>query len=39
MRSGGLINFTRYHRVLQYRITSPEVRAILDTISTLCLNK
>lgn len=39
MRSGGLINFTRYHRVLQYRITSPEARAILDTISTLCLNK
>lgn len=39
LRSGGLVNFTRYHRVLQYRISSPEVRAILDTISTLCVHK
>ena len=33
LRSEGVVEFTRYHRVLQYRIVSPE---IMTLISTLC---
>lgn len=39
LRRGGAVDYTRYHRVLQYRLVSPEVRAVLDTISRQCLDK
>ncbi|EGV36101.1 ArsR/SmtB family transcription factor [Neisseria weaveri] len=29
LRSEGLVDFTRYHRVLQYRILSPEITRLL----------
>ena len=35
LRSEGLVEFTRYHRVLQYRINSPEAEAIIGTLYQL----
>lgn len=32
MRSGGVVDFTRYHRVTQYRLTSPLITAVLHTV-------
>ena len=32
LRSEGVVEYTRYHRVLQYRITSPEIEAIISTL-------
>ncbi|MDO5638346.1 MAG: metalloregulator ArsR/SmtB family transcription factor [Neisseria sp.] len=32
LRSEGVVEYTRYHRVLQYRITSPEIEAIINTL-------
>ncbi|MDO5059993.1 MAG: metalloregulator ArsR/SmtB family transcription factor [Neisseria sp.] len=39
LRSEGVVDYTRYHRVLQYRLVSPEVRAVLDVIGAQCLHK
>ncbi|MDO4878441.1 MAG: metalloregulator ArsR/SmtB family transcription factor [Neisseria sp.] len=39
LRSAGIIDYTRYHRVLQYRLNSPEARTILEVLSTFCLNR
>lgn len=39
LRSAGIIDYTRYHRVLQYRLCSPEARTILEVLSTFCLNR
>ncbi|MDO4998220.1 MAG: metalloregulator ArsR/SmtB family transcription factor [Neisseria sp.] len=39
MRADGIVDYTRYHRVLQYRLISPEVRAVLDTINGQCLHR
>ncbi|UOO82398.1 metalloregulator ArsR/SmtB family transcription factor [Uruburuella testudinis] len=35
LRSEGVIEFTRYHRVLQYRLTSPEIEAVIATLNEL----
>ncbi len=35
LRSEGLVEFTRYHRVLQYRLNSPEAEAIIGTLYEL----
>lgn len=32
MRSGGAVDFTRYHRVMQYRLTSPLIVAVLRAV-------
>ncbi|KLT73956.1 hypothetical protein PL75_00400 [Neisseria arctica] len=32
LRSEGVVEYTRYHRVLQYRLTSPEIEAIIATL-------
>lgn len=32
LRSEGVVEFTRYHRVLQYRLTSPEIEAVIATL-------
>ncbi|SUA44346.1 ArsR family transcriptional regulator [Neisseria zoodegmatis] len=32
MRSGGAVDFTRYHRVMQYRLTSPLIVAVLRAL-------
>ncbi len=39
LRSAGIIDYTRYHRVLQYRLCSPEARTVLDVVGGLCLNR
>ena len=35
LRSEGLIDFTRYHRIIEYRLVSEEAAAILDTLRNL----
>ena len=35
LRSAGVVEFTRYHRVLQYRLTSKELEAIITTLHDL----
>ena len=35
LRSEGLIDFTRYHRIIEYRLVSEEAAAILDTLRHL----
>lgn len=35
MRAEGLIDFTRYHRVIEYRLVSEEAEAILNTVRDL----
>ena len=35
LRSAGVVEFTRYHRVLQYRINSPQIEAIIGTLYEL----
>ena len=35
LRSAGVVEFTRYHRVLQYRLTSKELDAIIATLHDL----
>ncbi|WP_373741909.1 ArsR/SmtB family transcription factor [Neisseria sp.] len=35
MRNEGIVDFTRYHRVLEYRLVSSEATAMLNTIETL----
>ncbi|OSI08574.1 ArsR family transcriptional regulator [Neisseria animaloris] len=32
MRSNGVVDFTRYHRVMQYRLTSPLIAAVLRAV-------
>ncbi|OSI13968.1 ArsR/SmtB family transcription factor [Neisseria dumasiana] len=32
MRSGGAVDFTRYHRVMQYRLISPLIAAVLNAV-------
>lgn len=40
LRSAGVVEFTRYHRVLQYRLTSKELEAIITTLHDLyCSSK
>ena len=39
LRSAGLIDYTRYHRVLQYRLKSEEARTILEVLSGFCLDR
>ena len=40
LRSAGVVEFTRYHRVLQYRLTSKELEAIIATLHDLyCSSK
>ena len=35
LRSEGLVEFTRYHRVLEYRLISDEAAMILHTLKSL----
>ena len=35
LRSEGLIDFTRYHRIIEYRLVSEEAAAILNTLRNL----
>lgn len=35
LRSEGVVAYTRYHRVLQYRITSPEIAAIIGKLQEI----
>lgn len=35
LRSEGIVDYTRYHRVLEYRLVSNEVIAILQTLRNL----
>lgn len=35
LRAEGIVDFTRYHRVLEYRLTSPQAQAVLHTLRTL----
>ncbi|WP_165008759.1 ArsR/SmtB family transcription factor [Neisseria yangbaofengii] len=35
LRSEGLVEFTRYHRVLEYRLISDEAAVILHTLKSL----
>ena len=35
LRSEGAVDFTRHHRVLQYRITSNEIKTLLCALDTL----
>ncbi|ASK26896.1 ArsR/SmtB family transcription factor [Neisseria chenwenguii] len=35
MRTEGLVDFTRYHRILEYRLVSEEARILLDTVAEL----
>lgn len=32
LRASGLVDYTRYYRVLQYRLTSRQAEALLDTL-------
>lgn len=32
LRSAGIVAYTRYHRIMQYRISSPEVCRLLNTL-------
>lgn len=32
LRAGKLVDYTRYHRVLQYRLVSKQVSAVLDAL-------
>lgn len=32
LRSKGVVDYTRYHRILQYRITSPEIIRLLNAV-------
>ncbi len=32
LRAEGLVDYTRYHRVLQYRLVSQQAAAVLDTL-------
>lgn len=33
LRAGKLVDYTRYHRVLQYRLVSKQVSAVLDALA------
>ncbi|QEY24330.1 ArsR/SmtB family transcription factor [Neisseria animalis] len=35
MRSEGIVDYTRYHRVLEYRLISADTAAILNTLRNL----
>lgn len=35
LRSSGIVDYTRFHRVMQYRIISDEVKELLQTINRL----
>ena len=35
LRTEGIIDFTRYHRIIEYRIISEEATTILNTLHTL----
>ncbi|MCI4019316.1 helix-turn-helix domain-containing protein, partial [Klebsiella pneumoniae] len=35
LRAGGLVDFTRYHRIIEYRLISEDAAAILRTIRDL----
>lgn len=35
LRSGGVVDFTRYHRVIEYRLVSPLIINVLKTIREL----
>ena len=35
LRNAGVVEYTRYHRVLQYRIVSPKIQALIDALSLL----
>lgn len=35
LRTEGIIDFTRYHRIIEYRIISEEATTILNTLRTL----
>lgn len=37
LRNAGVVEYTRYHRVLQYRIVSPKIQALIDALSSLHL--
>lgn len=34
LRTEGLVDYTRYHRVLQYRLTSPCAEALLEVLAS-----
>ena len=35
LRTEGVVDFTRYHRIIEYRIISEEATTILNTLRTL----
>ena len=35
LRSARVVEYTRHHRVLQYRIVSPQIQALIDALSSL----
>ncbi|HEZ0700000.1 TPA: helix-turn-helix transcriptional regulator [Neisseria meningitidis] len=35
LRAGGLVDFTRYHRIIEYRLISEDAATILRTIRDL----
>lgn len=35
LRAGGLVDFTRYHRIIEYRLVSEDAAAILHTVRDL----
>lgn len=35
LRTEGIIDFTRYHRIIEYRLISEEATTILNTLRTL----
>lgn len=35
LRAKGVVDYTRYHRILQYRITSPEIANLLQAVCRL----
>ncbi|HFB2709442.1 TPA: ArsR/SmtB family transcription factor [Neisseria gonorrhoeae] len=35
LRAGGLVDFTRYHRIIEYRLVSEDAATILRTIRDL----
>ena len=35
LRGAGVVEYTRHHRVLQYRIVSPQIQVLIDALSSL----
>jgi hypothetical protein len=39
LRDAKLVDYNRYHRILEYRLAAPEAQTILDVLSGMCLNR